>query len=139
MGANGHRYTDFTLSMQRGDGLEIELAVTKTQAGITTAQDLSTGSVWLTAKKALGDADLAVVFKLSSSGSPGGISVIFPASAGAALATILPDHTSDLPARPAGEFTRLYVDAVYVDADGKQHTFQTGTLDVYTDVLISAA
>ncbi|MCC2672245.1 MAG: hypothetical protein K0Q72_4717 [Armatimonadetes bacterium] len=130
MAETTHEFRDFALKMTRGDELQLDVTVTKTAAGLTSAQSLAEGTVWITAKRQLGDA--APVFQLNSAGL-GGVAVQ-DAAAGTARVTVPPEATEALPDRE----TVLYVDLVWVDGDGMPHTFQKGKLAVYPDVTVGS-
>ena len=129
MAETTHLYDDFALKMTRGDEVKLSLAVTKTQGGVTSAQDLTGGVVWVTGKRSLNDANTAAVIRLNSS-ALGGVEIL-SAAAGTAEATIAEGLTEDLPTTLQG--VPLCVDCVWVDDAGKSHTFQKGRLTIYPD------
>lgn len=131
MAETTHKGNDFSLSATRGDEIKLDLAVKRTVGGTESAQDLTGGVVYVTGKLKLEDPDSAAVFKLHS-GEAGGVE-IEDAEAGIAVATIVSAKTAGLPAYA----TVLRVDCVWVDPLGAEHTFQSGVLTIYPDVLRS--
>ena len=123
MSETSHKWNDFALDWTRGRTLQLNLAVTKTQSGTTSAQDLTGGSLYVTGKRWLSDVDDDAVFRLTIGD---GVEVL-SAAGGTARATIPAAATAGLPDDP----TALFVDCVWVGADGKPYSFQKGTLTVY--------
>ena len=129
MSETAHTFTDFSQRMTRGDELQLNVSVTKIVDGVSSAQSLATGILWLTAKRQIRDADADAIFQLNNS-TLGGITVL-DAAAGTARVTIPPEATEGLPDRE----TLLFLDLVWVDGSAKPHTCQKGTLTVYPDVM----
>jgi hypothetical protein len=116
--------SDYT--MFRGDSLVLYLAV-QTQDG--KAQDITGAKLWMTAKKAVGDADQAAVFQITTDAPPGAI-VITNAQQGLVAISVPPSSTAALPAAA----TRLYYDVQVKLSNGTIQTIEAGQLTVNPDV-----
>lgn len=131
MPETGHKYTDFTLEMTRGDDGTLTLAAKRYIAGVESALNLTGGVVWVTGKRDLGDEDADAVFQLNSD-ELGGVTIT-SAATGELTVDFLPAHTAGL----TDQKTEVWVDAAFVDAAGKRRTFQTGKITVYRDATTS--
>jgi len=121
MSETAHKWTDFAHTWTRGRDMELDLTAKKTQAGVTSALDLTGGVIWVTGKRRPSAPASEAVFRLNSDGL-GGVAFV-SAEAGTALATILASHTVGLPQAE----TVVYVEGVWVK-DGKRYTFLKGTI-----------
>lgn len=119
-------YANFVLQIRRGDHRTVTIRVTEPDG--VTPRDITGWQLWLTAKRALADADTAAdAIKVSTLA---GSITITNAAQGQAEAAILPSHTEGL---PASEQT-FYVDLQAKDATGKIGTLRAGKLVVQPDV-----
>lgn len=125
MAESTHDFKDFDFRWTRDRHLDLALTVQRIVAGVASAEDISEGTVWVTGKRSLADPDSAAVFRLNS-GDLGGVTKTSPA-AGQAVAAITPAMTASLPDRA----TLVFVDCVWVDADGKAYSFQKGQITFY--------
>lgn len=126
MAETSHLWDDFALAWTRGREYRLDLTVTATpHGGSEGAQNLTGGTIYVTGKRWLSDADADAIFRLNTD-DLGGVSVL-SASAGTARATIPASATADLP----DEATPIYVDCVWVDSSGKPYSFQKGTITFY--------
>ena len=82
MSQTKHQFRDFSLQMTRGNEVELEITLTRTVAGVTSAQSLAAGTLRLTAKENL--ADDVPLFELTT----GDGIVTLDAEAGTARATL---------------------------------------------------
>jgi len=125
MSETSHKWNDFTEEWTRGRQLELDLAVTKTQSGTETAQDITGGVVRVTGKLDLADLDAAALFRLSSAVAEE-IEITSP-TGGTAIALIPAAATAGLPETP----TVVYVDCVWINDAGKPYSFRKGTITFY--------
>ena len=114
----------FQLTMRRGDDRELLIAVDGPVRGVR--QDITGWTLWVTAKRAVADADGVAVFRLKTGGQ--GIALTDP-TAGLATAAIPAGATDGLE-----EETILYVDVQGKDGAGKVRTLASGTIVVVPDI-----
>jgi hypothetical protein len=114
--------------MVRGDTYTFDAAIILNGAAV----DLTGGTVRMTAKWSVSNADNAAVFQLTSVGSDG--ITITDAAAGEIRVTISSARTTSLPARKV----ELPYDIQFVNSLGSVFTVLYGTLTVVPDVTITA-
>lgn len=123
----GREHVSLNLKMVRGDTYQFNATIILDGVPV----DLTGGTVRMTAKWAVANADNAAVFQLSSATT--GITVT-DAVNGKISVTIASDKTSSLPAKKV----ELPYDIQFVDSTSKVFTVLYGTLTIVPDVTITA-
>lgn len=123
----GREHVSLNLKMVRGDTYQFDATIMLDGVPV----DLTGGTVRMTAKWAVSQADNAAVFQLSSATS--GITIT-DAVNGEISVTITPSNTSSLPAKKV----ELPYDIQFVDSTSNVFTVLYGTLTIVPDVTITA-
>ena len=114
------------LAMTRGDTYPILGAITRAGAAV----DITGGTLWMTAKRAVTDDDASAVFQLDNA-ALGGIEFV-SAVGGTYRVTVPPDATAEL----SGHVVLVY-DVQLEDVDENVYTVARGNLTVVPDVTIT--
>ncbi len=123
----GRDNLSLNIKMVRGDTYQFDATIV--QNG--TPVDLTGGTVRMTAKWAVSNADSAAIFQLSSATS--GITIT-DATAGEISVVIAHSLTTSMPSKKV----ELPYDIQYVDSEGNVFTVLYGTLTIVPDVTVTA-
>lgn len=124
----GRELMNQTLNMVRGDTFEFQVNVIRNGSAV----DLTSCTVWMTAKWKAEDLDAAAIFSIDSTGSD---VVISDPTNGIVQITIVPAKTVSLP----GRVVHLAYDVQYKDTSSKIYTPLRGRLVVTPDVTIATS
>lgn len=120
--------SDFRITAARGDTIRLEIAATRPdEDGVSQPIDLTTATLFFTAKLSKADADAALTTIQKTTGA--GIDLLASDDDNLALVTIDPADTDALTAK-----TTYVADVELVEADGVVTTIASGKLIVTLDV-----